>query len=86
MNVLLFHGTTEGNYLRQNTEAAVRTLAVSGGLKVQTFAVCLHQKSYDTISAIRRRKGEFFPSVVTLVLLNKLRELSFLSKRNNVSQ
>ena len=42
MNVLLFHGTTEGNYLRQNTEAEVRTLAVSGGLKVQTFAVCLH--------------------------------------------
>ena len=31
MNVLLFHGTTEGNYLRQNTEAEVRTLAVSGG-------------------------------------------------------
>ena len=31
-------------------------------------------------------KREFFPSVVTLVLLNKLRELSFLSKRNSISQ
>ena len=52
MNVLLFHGSTEGNYLRQNAEAEVRTLAVGGGLKVQTFAVCLHQKSYDTTSTI----------------------------------
>ena len=52
MDVLLFHGSTEGNYLRQNAEAEVRTLAVGGGLKVQTFAVCLHQKSYDTTSAI----------------------------------
>ena len=40
MNVLLFHGSTEGNYLRQNAEAEVQTLAVGGGLKVQTFAVC----------------------------------------------
>ena len=51
MNVLLFHGSTEGNYLRQNAEAEVQTLAV-GGKEVQTFAVCLHQKSYDTTSAI----------------------------------
>ena len=49
---LLFHGATEGNYSRQNAEAEVRTRAVGGWLKVQTFAVCLHQRSRDTTSAI----------------------------------